>query len=374
MKKWISILLVAALAIPMVACGKTDTATDKTTDAATAAPEKEATDDAAPAATEAAQPDAETPAAPTEKKNWKIAVVPKDSTNAWFVRMEEGVKRFAADTGFNAFQKGPAKTDAAQQVQVITDLISQDIDALCVVPVDPAALEIVLGEAREKGIVVIAHEGSSLENCDYDIEAFANDQYGAFIMDNLAKAMGEEGIYTTMVAHVTNASHNEWADGGVKRAEEAYPNMKILEAEKRVESEDNSEVAYNKTKELVKKYPDLKGIMGTSSKDAPGVARAIEELGIKGKFFVSGTGMPNECRQFVKDGTLSAITLWDPADSGYAMCALAVKILEGETINDGINLGLPGYESMKFDATNPKVLIGAGWIVIDSTNIDDFNF
>ena len=44
---------------------------------------------------------------------WKIALVPKDATNAWFVHMELGVKQFAKDTGINVFQKGPAKTDAA---------------------------------------------------------------------------------------------------------------------------------------------------------------------------------------------------------------------------------------------------------------------
>lgn len=305
---------------------------------------------------------------------YKIAVVPKDSTNAWFVRMEVGVDLYAKETGINAFQKGPAKTDAAMQVQVIQDLISQDIDALCVVPVDPAALEPVLEEAKNKGIVVICHEGSSVKNSDYDIEAFNNADYGAFIMDNLAEAMGGEGLYTTMVASVTNASHNEWADGGVAHQKVKYPNITLLEAEPRVESDDNSETAYQKAKELMKKYPDLKGILGTSSKDAPGVARAIEELGLKGKVFVSGTGMPNECRDLVKDGTLASITLWDPADSGYAMCALATKILDGEKIADGVNLGIKGYEDMKFSVGSDKILIGSGWIVINADTIDDFDF
>lgn len=309
-----------------------------------------------------------------ESKNYKIALVPKDSTNAWFVRMEEGVNRFAVETGINAFQKGPAKTDAAMQVQVIQDLIAQDIDALAVVPVDPAALEPVLEEAMNKGIVVVTHEGSSVQNTLYDIEAFNNKDYGAFIMDNLAKAMGEEGLYTTMVAHVTNASHNEWADGGVARQKEAYPNLTLLESEPRVESEDNSEVAYQKAKELFKKYPDLKGIMGTSSKDAPGIARAIEELGLKDKVFVSGTGMPKECSELVKNGTLSSITLWDPADAGYAMCALALKILNGEEIKDGVDLGIKGYDNMKVSPDNNKVLIGSGWIVIDKESIDFYDF
>lgn len=58
-------------------------------------------------------------------QEFTIAIVPKDSTNPWFVRMEEGVKRYAADNpGLNVFQKGPAETDATMQAQVIQDLIA----------------------------------------------------------------------------------------------------------------------------------------------------------------------------------------------------------------------------------------------------------
>lgn len=306
--------------------------------------------------------------------DYTIAIVPKDATNPWFVRMEEGVKKYAADTGINAYQKGPAETDATMQAQVIQDLIAQGVDAIGVVPVDPGALEPVLKEAMDAGIVVVTHEGASQENTMYDIEAFNNTAYGAFIMDNLAAAMGEEGVYTTMVGHVTNASHNEWADGGVAHAKEAYPNMTLLEAEPRVESQDNGETAYQVAKELLKKYPELKGIMGTSSFDAPGVARAIEELGLKGKVFTAGTGMPAANKQILQDGSVSALTLWDPADAGYAMCALATKILNGEEITAPLDLGVAGYEAMTFAEGSDKVLEGNGWIVIDASNVDSFGF
>lgn len=310
----------------------------------------------------------------TEKKDWTIALVPKDSTNAWFVRMEEGVKQFAADTGINAFQKGPAKTDAAMQVQVIQDLIAQGVDALAVVPVDPAALEPVLKEALDKGIVVVTHEGSTQQNTMYDIEAFDNAGYGAYIMDNLAAAMGEEGVYTTMVAHVTNASHNEWADAAVAHQKENYPNMTLLEEEARVESEDNQERAYERAKELFKKYPNLKGILGTSSKDAPGVAKAIDELGLVGQKFTVGTGMPLESKQFLESGSMSAATLWDPKDSGYALLTLALKVLNNEEISNGIDLGVPGYENMQLAEGSTKVLLGQGWVNVTTENVDSFGF
>ena len=306
--------------------------------------------------------------------NYTIAVVPKDATNPWFVRMETGVNKYASDTGMNVFQKGPAETDATMQAQVIQDLIAQGVDAICVVPVDPGAIEPVLKQAMDAGIVVVTHEGASQENTMYDIEAFNNTEYGAFIMDNLAEAMGEEGVYTTMVGHVTNASHNEWADGAVAHQKEKYPNMTLLEAEPRVESQDNGETAYQTAKEVLKKYPEVKGILGTSSFDAPGTARAIDELGLKGKVFTAGTGMPAANAQILKDGSVSTLTLWDPANAGYAMASLATKILNGETIEDGVNLGVEGYESMHFSSGSTKVLEGTGWLKITKDNVDSLGF
>lgn len=306
--------------------------------------------------------------------DYTIAIVPKDATNPWFVRMEAGVQKYAADTGMNVFQKGPSETDATMQAQVIQDLIAQGVDAIGVVPVDPGAIEPALKEARDAGIVVVTHEGASQENTMYDIEAFNNAKYGAFIMDNLAEAMGEEGIYTTMVGHVTNASHNEWADGAVARQKEAYPNMTLLEAEPRVESQDNGETAYQVAKEVLKKYPEVKGILGTSSFDAPGVARAIDELGLKDKVFTAGTGMPAANKEILDKGLVAALTLWDPADAGYAMAALATKILNGEEISDGVNLGVKGYEEMHFSEGSDKVLEGNGWIQITKDNVDSFGF
>ena len=308
-------------------------------------------------------------------EGWEIVVVPKDASNPWFVRMNTGVEEYAAahpeDT---IYQKGTAEIDATLQAQLVDDLVAQGVDAICVVPVDIKSIEPSLKAAREAGIVVIAHEGAALENVDYDIEAFNNELYGAFIMDNLAAAMGEEGVYTTMVADLTNGSHNEWADGGVKRATEAYPNMTLLEADPRVESHDNGDTAYNVAKELFKKYPDLKGIMGTSSFDAPGVARAIEELGLSGKVFTAGTGMPGDNAELLKSGAVQYLTLWYPALAGQAMVALAQKILAGEEIAATLDLGVEGYTELQFKEGSETVFEGQGWITITAENVDSFGF
>ena len=371
-KNLLAILLVFVMVFSLAACGGTPSAPEEApAEEAAEAPAEEVAEEAP--AEESEDPAEEAPAG-GKSQDAEIVVVPKDSSNPWFVRMNVGVEEYASETGLNVYQKGTDEIDATKQAQLVQDLIAQGVDALCVVPVDPQSLEPVLKQARDAGIVVITHEGASLENVDYNIEAFSNDGYGAFIMDNLAEAMGEEGVYTTMVANVTNASHNEWADAGVAHQKEKYPNMTLLEEEPRVESEDNGDVAYNVAKELFKKYPDLKGVMGTSSFDAPGVARAIDELGLVDKVFTSGTGMPADNAELLKSGSVKSLTLWDPAIAGKAMIALAVQVLDGETIEAPVNLGVEGYENLTFKEGSDTVLEGEGWIVINAENVDSFGF
>jgi len=102
--------------------------------------------------------------------------------------------------------------------------------------------------------------------------------------------------------------------------------------------------------------------------------RAIDELGLKGKAFTAGTGMPAANAQILKDGSVSALTLWDPADAGYALASLATKILKGEKIEDGVDLGVEGYENMHFAPGSNKVLEGNGWLKITKDNVDSLGF
>ena len=305
-------------------------------------------------------------------ESYTIATVVKDMSDPWCLRHQEGVEAYAEETGYNCYVKGPSKTDSAEQIQVLENLIEQDIDALCVVPIDPEACKPVLAKAREKGIVVITHEAEGFEECDYDLEAFNNQEYGEAMMDELAEAMGEEGKYVTMVAFLSSTSHNQWMDAAVAHQKEAYPNMELI-PEERIECEDNMDMAYNKAKEIIKKYPDIKGFLGASSYDPPGAAKAIDELGMTGQIHAVGTGVPSVSQPYLESGSNPCVLCWDPALSGKAMCQLAVMILEGneDQIQTGLDLGIEGYNSVTVDGTN---ISGNAILVIDKENMADYAF
>ena len=355
MKKLIALLLALVMVIGLVACGAK-------------APEAEAPVADAPAAPEAEAPEAEAPAA--EKP--VIAFVPKVIGQAWWDYVGEGVKAWAEENADIAevIYKGPAEVDAAAQVQIMTDLVNQGVDALLFSPNDPNACEEICKQAKEAGIIVISTEAATMTNVHYDVEAFNDAGLGAFLMDSLARQMGEEGEYITMVGSMTMESHNNWADAAVARAQEAYPNMTLV-ADARVSSESDAEVAYNKVKELKQKYPNLKGILGTSSFDAPGSARAIDELGLTGQMFAISVAMPSETRDYLKSGILQAVGLWDPAVTAKVMLNLAVKMYNKEEIKAGMDLGMPGYDAVAIEG---KVIIGDGALAITADNDDSFTY
>ena len=193
-------------------------------------------------------------------KTYTIATVVKVDGIAWFDRMREGVKEFKADTGQDAYEVGPSQADAAAQVEIIENLIAQGVDAICVVPFSVEAVEPVLKKARDRGIVVISHEASNIQNVDFDIEAFDNKAYGAKLMENLGKQMGGKGEYVATVGSLTSKSRNEWIDGAVEYQKQHFPEMKL--ATGRLETYDDANQDYNKLKEALTTYPKVTGILG----------------------------------------------------------------------------------------------------------------
>ena len=299
-------------------------------------------------------------------KKYRIAVVPKLTSISWFQRMEVGVKDYAKETGIDAFYTGPSEGDGALQARFIEDLISQGVDAICVVPFSTQALEPVLKKARDQGIVVISHEASGMTNIDYDIEAFDNDAYGRHFMEKLGELTGGKGDYIFEVGSLTSESHNQWVDAAKALQLKKFPGMK--QYGDKIETADNLQTSYNKVKEVLTANPNLKGIQGSAMPDVAGAALAVEELGLAGKVHIVGTSLVSVSGKYIKDGTIAMASFWDPALAGKAMIQLALKVLEKEKISDGMNLNVPGYTNLSLKG---KVLSGQAWIDITKSNVDD---
>jgi simple sugar transport system substrate-binding protein len=305
-------------------------------------------------------------------KKIRIVTVVKRTGIGWFERMEEGIKQFAAQNGVDATMTGADDADPQKQADIIRKLIAEKPDAITVVPNSPEALEEVLKQARTAGIKVVTHEASNQVNTDVDIEAFDNLAYGSNLMDELASCMGGSGKYVAFVGHTTARSHMRWATAAFERAKQKYP--KIVRISAPVESTERLETAYQKAKELLAKHPDLEGFEGSSVVDVAGIGRAVREAGVQGKTCVMGTSLPSVAGEFLNDGAVDKMFLWDPLVAGQAQVKLALMLIKGEKIAPGLDLGLPGYRNLTRIAGTPHGLAGSGWIAIDKSNVRQYPF
>ncbi len=311
----------------------------------------------------------------TAQDDMKIVTVVKLAGETWFKRMEVGVNEFGEKTpGVTTSEIGPGKADAAQQERLIEDLIARKVDAIAVVPFDPPMLEGVLKRAMSRGIKVMTHEADNLKNTQVDMEAFDNAAFGAHFNDRLAACMGEKGTWTSFVGSLGSLTHVQWADASAANAEKKYPEMKLVSPKN--ESFNDANTAYNKAKELLKKYPDIKGMEGGSAVDVIGIGRAVEEAGLIGKVCVVGIGMPKDTSRYLRSGAVTSISLWDPKDAGFVMNKIAKMLVDGVEFKDGMDMGVPGYTNMKLKKGPGEgvILVGQAWIDIDKNNIDKYDF
>jgi simple sugar transport system substrate-binding protein len=305
-------------------------------------------------------------------KKIRIVTVVKRTGIGWFERMAEGIKQFAAQNGVDATMTGAADADPQKQADIIRKLIAEKPDAITVVPNSPEALEEVLKQARAAGIKVVTHEASNQVNTDVDIEAFDNLAYGAHLMDELALCMGSSGKYVAFVGHTTARSHMRWATAAYERAKQKYP--KIVRISAPVETAERPETAYQEAKALLAKHPDLKGFEGSSVVDVAGIGRAVREAGVQGRTCVMGTTLPSVAGEFLNDGAVDKMFLWDPLVAGQAQAKLALMLIKGEKIAPGLDLGLPGYRNLKTIPGTPHGLAGSGWITVDKSNVKQYPF
>lgn len=271
---------------------------------------------------------------PTKSGPATIVVMPKLVGIPYFNASETGAKKAGADLGVNVIYTGPTTADAAEQVRMLEDLISKGVDAICVAPNDAAALTPVLMKAKKAGIKVLDWDTPADQQVvDLSVHQIDDQQYGQHIWDLLVKEMGDTGQYAIITGGLSAANLNAWIDAGYNYSKTKYPNLKLVT--ERIPSDEKQQVAYQKTLDLLKAYPDLKGIIGISTPAPLGAAQAVQEKGLSKSVAVVGTSLPTDSGPYLEDGSLRVGTLWDPAKLGYLTVVLAKNLLEGKLPADG---------------------------------------
>ncbi len=263
-----------------------------------------------------------------------IVVMPKLVGIPYFNASEKGALQAGKDLGVEVIYTGPTTADAAEQVKMLEDLISKGVDVIAVAPNDAAALTPVLMKAKKAGIVVFDWDTPADPSVvDISVHQIDDRGFGEHMWDLLVEEMGPSGEYAIVTGGLSAANLNTWIDYGLEYAKKNYPNLKLVTD--RVPTDEKQQVAYQKTLDLIKAYPNLKGIVGVSTPAPLGAAQAVQEKGKKDAIAVVGSSLPTDSGPYLEDGSLRVGTLWDPAKLGYLTVVLAYNYLNGTKPYDG---------------------------------------
>ena len=82
-------------------------------------------------------------------------------------------------------------------------------------------------------------------------------------------------------------------------------------------------------------HPDAVGIACTNSVSPRGAAEALRTLHKVGKVKVWGLGLPSENKNYLKEGSVTGLYLWDPQKLTYDAAKLVRAALDGRSPKEG---------------------------------------
>jgi simple sugar transport system substrate-binding protein len=274
----------------------------------------------------------------TKDSEYTVVVMPKLVGIPYFTQTGEGATKAGEELGVNVIYNGPTVGDAAEQVKMLEDYITQGVDAICVAPNDAAALDPVLKKAKEAGILILDWDTEATKDLvDASIHQIDDKELGEHLAIKMVEYMGvEEGEYAIVTGALSASNLNAWIQYAKAYMEEKYPNIKLVTDP--IATDESQSVALSKTKDLLKAYPELDGIIAVSTPAPIGSAQAVAELGLQDKVSVVGTAVKEDIQEVLADGSLDLGALWNTQDLGYLTVAVAKSLLDGNKLTDGMEV------------------------------------
>jgi rhamnose transport system substrate-binding protein len=368
-----AIALAAAGAMSLAACSKSSSPGTATLAATTLATTTSATTTSA-AATSSGTSGATTPApagSGSIKKGLVVYFIPKDTNNPYEVIADQGGTDALTELGGKVVVSSGTEDTAAAQLPSIQAAIAAKADAIVIAGNDPSALCPALKQAQDAGIKVVSFDSDVMCPDHLFINQADTESIGRSEVDLLAKQIGGKGEIAILSAAATATNQNAWIGFMKKELADKYPDMKLVDT---VYGDDQPGKSLTVLQGLLTAHPNLKGIISPTTVGISTAAQYLQKH--KGKFVLTGLGLPSQMKPYVLDGTVQSFELWNPRDLGYLAGYAAASLASGVvTLTEGAKFTAGKLKEYTIAKGNNEFTIVLGPpTVFDKSNVANFNF
>jgi ribose transport system substrate-binding protein len=327
------------------------------------------------------------PAAAQEKH--KIFLSMSYIGNDWQAEAANMVKAMAAHSSMADkvdLQVQVAGPNAQRQIQQINAMVQQGADAIVVYPISPTALNQVVKNACDKGVLIIAYDAEITEECAYNVHIDQHEA-GRVTAEWLAEKLGGKGNIV-LVTGVPGTSVDTQRTEAAKEVFAKHPDIKIVGEAVGMWSQAVARTELSKIL-ATQTWDDIDGLWMqagcyTANSMQIEAGKTAEELipcagegsnGGRIQMLPAGTEVEGASGTYAPMGA-PRISYASPPYSGALALKLAVKKLEGGEIDkltvlplpvvtsENIKLCVEGtWQEMKdgCNAFNPAIVSNPGW-------------
>ena len=305
---------------------------------------------------------------PAAKEGPTVAMMPKNKGNPYFVSCHKGGQEAADQLGVKLLWDGPTETDPAKQNEVVEAWITRGVDVIAVSVENKEAISTVLRKARAKGIKVVTWDADAEKDArDVFVDQATPQGIASVLLEHTSRLLGGKGSFAIITASLTAANQNEWIKNIKEQMASKYPDLKLVDIRP---SDDDRKRAFDETQTLLKVHPEVKVIMAIASPAVPGAAEAVKQSG-RTDVKVTGLGLPNASKPYLKDGVLDSVVLWNTMDLGYLTVTVANALARG-AFKQGpgaLNGGRLGAK----DVDGDHIVLGTPF-TFTKDNVEQFDF
>lgn len=301
---------------------------------------------------------------------YRIVIMPKLLGITYYDAVKTGIDAAAKELPDVAVTwTGPTQDQVERQIEMLERLIPTKPDLIAVAANDPVGIVPVLLKAQRAGIRVMSWDGDSNQR-EFFVNLVDFEAFGAQLVEALSREIGPKGDIAVVTTSFTAPNQTSWIDAMKRTIYARYAGLRIVDVRPAGES---TEEAYRIAQDYLKSLPGLKGIVALGAPNLPGVARAVRDAGRAGQVAVVGNSTPNLMREFLRDGTVKTVLLWNAPDHGYLTVYSARQLLVG-----GLQVGQPyragrlGSFTPRADAINMQVALPV--MVFTKDNVGQHNF
>ncbi len=259
----------------------------------------------------------------------KYAIVFKNTGNPYGDRQMGGFKAGIEEQGFQAILRAPDQPTAEAQIQILEQLISQKVAAICIVGNDKDALQPVLTKAMSQGIKVFSLDsGVNPQSRLVHVNQADSEKIGTTLIEAAYDMSGGSGDIAILSATSQATNQNLWIDFMKKTlAQPKYANLKLV---KIAYGDDIRDKSVSEAEGLLQSFPDLKVIIAPTTVGIAAAGKVLTDKGLGGKVFLTGLGLPSEMATYIENGVCPYMFLWNPIDVGYLGAYTATALVTGK--------------------------------------------